>query len=404
MRLCSPVLGTVLLSLFPFIALPQEAQPRAHFVGSEACKKCHAEHYNGWKQTRMANVVHDPKVNPEVVLGDFTSPSPVRTFSLDDVAFVYGSRYKQRYFAKRGDDYFPLPAQWDVAKRRWLPSHVEAGTDWWVPHYGPTNFDRPTGPTCDGCHSVNYNVKTKTVTEWNVGCEKCHGPGSEHAADPKKAHSIVNPETLDSVRGNDVCIQCHSQGRPLTNPIEGRYFDWPVGFLPGELLADHWKLEELKPGATDFFQYADMTAHKNRMQGNDFVQSNMYHRQLRCFDCHQIHSNQNESNLIAKGNEVCLGCHNKQNPAGLKGTVSEHTHHAANSAGSSCVACHMPAIEQTIKDNYVAAHTFRFISPVETERSGIPNPCTSCHRDKSTGWATSELLKWENFSPWRVSN
>jgi len=219
MRLCSPVLGTVLLSLFPFIALPQEAQPRAHFVGSEACKKCHAEHYNGWKQTRMANVVHDPKVNPEVVLGDFTSPSPVRTFSLDDVAFDYGSRYKQRYFAKSGDDYFPLPAQWDVAKRRWLPYHVEAGTDWWVPHYGPTNFDRPTGPTCDGCHSVNYNVKTKTVTEWNVGCEKCHGPGSEHAADPKKAHSIVNPETLDSVRGNDVCIQCHSQGRPLTNPM-----------------------------------------------------------------------------------------------------------------------------------------------------------------------------------------
>ena len=289
-------------------------------------------------------------------------------------------------------------------KKTLLPYHVEAGTDWWVPHYGPTNFDRPTGPTCDGCHSVNYNVKTKTVTEWNVGCEKCHGPGSEHAADPKKAHSIVNPETLDSVRGNDVCIQCHSQGRPLTNPIEGRYFDWPVGFLPGELLADHWKLEELKPGATDFFQYADMTAHKNRMQGNDFVQSNMYHRQLRCFDCHQIHSNQNESNLIAKGNEVCLGCHNKQNPAGLKGTVSEHTHHAANSAGSSCVACHMPAIEQTIKDNYVAAHTFRFISPVETERSGIPNTCTSCHREKLSGWATSELHKWENFSPWRVSN
>jgi predicted CXXCH cytochrome family protein len=84
-------------------------------------------------------------------------------------------------------------------------------------------------------------------------------------------------------------------------------------------LADHWKLEELKPGTTDFFQYGDMTAHKNRMQGNDFVQSNMYHRQLRCFDCHQVHSNQNESNLIAKGNELCLGCHNKQNPAGLKG-------------------------------------------------------------------------------------
>ena len=375
----------------------------ATYVGSARCEKCHEAQFAGWKKTRMANVVRDPKEHPEAVLSDFTSADAVRTFSLDQVAFVYGSRYKQRYFTKRGDDYFPLPAQWDIAKKRWLPYHVEAGTDWWVPFYGPTNMDRPTGPTCDGCHSVNYDVKTKTVTEWNVGCEKCHGPGSEHVAHPTKTN-IVNPETLDPVRGNDVCMQCHTQGRPLRNPMEGKYFDWPVGFVAGERLADFWKLEELKPGVTNFFQYADETAHKNRMQGNDFVQSNMYHRQLRCFDCHEVHSNEIESNLVAKGNALCLMCHNKANPAGLHGTVSEHTHHAANSAGSDCVACHMPHIEQTIKDNYVAAHTFRFISPAETDATGIPNPCTSCHKDKTTAWANEQLRSWSTTSPWRVSN
>jgi hypothetical protein len=41
----------------------------------------------------------------------------VRTFGLDEVVFVYGSRCKQRYFTKRGEDYFPLSAQWDVAKK-----------------------------------------------------------------------------------------------------------------------------------------------------------------------------------------------------------------------------------------------------------------------------------------------
>lgn len=214
----------------------------------------------------------------------------------------------------------------------------------------------------------------------------------------------MNPETLDYVRGNDVCMQCHTQGRPLENPINGKYYDWSVGFLPGERLADHWKLEELKLGATDFFQFADLAAHKNRMQGNDFAQSTMYHRQLRCFDCHQVHSNQNESNLITNGNALCLGCHTKQNPAGLKGTVSQHTHHAQNSPGSQCVSCHMPHIEQTIKDNYVASHTFRVISPVETEQSGIPNSCTSCHRDKTNLWARADLKKWSNVSPWRVCN
>lgn len=351
----------------------------------------------------MANVVRDPKVHPDAVLGDFSHADPLVTFGIGDVAFVYGSRWKQRYFTKRGDDYYPEPAQWDVKKGRWLPYHAETGTDWWLPFYGPSNFDRPTGPTCDGCHSVNYNVETKQVTEWNVGCEKCHGPGSLHVAHPT-TQNIVNPGTLDYARGNDTCIQCHSQGRPLANPIKRKYFDWPVGFVPGERLADFWRLEELKPGATNFFQYADLTAHKNRMQGNDFVQSNMYHRQIRCFDCHQVHSNENASNLIARGNAVCLTCHTKDNPAGLKGTVSEHTHHAAGSKGSECVACHMPKIEQTIKDNAVSAHTFRFISPVETEQSGIPNPCTSCHTDKSTAWATKELRGWKTTSPWRVAN
>jgi hypothetical protein len=79
---------------------------------------------------------------------------------------------------------------------------------------------------------VNYDIQTKQVTEWNVGCENCHGRGSEHVAHPTRGN-IVNPETLDFVGGNDVCVQCHSQGRPLANPIQGRYYDWPVGFHRG---------------------------------------------------------------------------------------------------------------------------------------------------------------------------
>jgi hypothetical protein len=35
-------------------------------------------------------------------------------FTKDDIAFVYGSKWKQRYLTKRGDDYYSLAAQWDV--------------------------------------------------------------------------------------------------------------------------------------------------------------------------------------------------------------------------------------------------------------------------------------------------
>lgn len=379
-----------------------EGGTQLQFTGSESCRKCHAKEFNGWKQTRMANVVRDPKLHPEAVLGDFSHPDPNRPFDLDKVAFVYGSRWKQRYFAKKGNGYYPLPAQWDIKNGKWLPYHVPDETDWWVAHYPKPNEDRPTGPTCDGCHSVNFQLATGQVTEWNVGCEKCHGPGSQHVAHPT-AKNIVNPDKIDSVRGNDVCIQCHSQGRPSTLPIEGKFVDWPVGFLPGQKLADVWNFEIPRLGTQDFYFWQDGSAHKNRMQGNDFAQSVMYHRGLRCFDCHDVHSNANRSNLIAVGNALCLGCHTRSNPAGLKGTVSEHTHHAANSKGSECTACHMPKIAQTLGNNFVGSHTFRFNSPRLTQQFGIPNPCTSCHTDKSNEWALAQLKNWSTTSPWRVS-
>ena len=81
------------------------------------------------------------------------------TFDEADIAFVYGSKWKQRYFTKVGDDYFPLGAQWDVTHKRLAARiFVANGTDWWVPHYPADNMKRPTGPLCDGCHSVNYDV------------------------------------------------------------------------------------------------------------------------------------------------------------------------------------------------------------------------------------------------------
>jgi hypothetical protein len=44
-------------------ALSQVPKQAAHFVGSESCKSCHANAYDGWKQTPMANVVRDPKIH-----------------------------------------------------------------------------------------------------------------------------------------------------------------------------------------------------------------------------------------------------------------------------------------------------------------------------------------------------
>ena len=379
---------------------PPTAQ--ASYVGSAVCERCHRPIYQRWSKTRMANVVTDPRQRPEVVLPDFNRPDPLLTFKLADVAFVYGTKWKQRYFTRVGNDYFPLPAQWDVTHRMWRAYMVQPNTDWWVPFYPADNMKRPTGPLCDGCHSVNYNVQTKTVSEWNVGCERCHGPGSEHVRRPGPA-TIVNPGRLDFVRASDTCIQCHSQGQPLKNPIAGQHYDWPVGFHQGASLKDFWKLEEHTLGETTFTHFPDATGHKNRMQGNDFVQSVMYRRGVTCFSCHDVHGSDNNADLIKPVKQLCLTCHGSNSPNGPHAaTVEDHTHHQRGSAGSECVNCHMPKIEQTIADVNVRSHTFNFITPEMTEQYKIPNPCTGCHTDKSTGWARDAIRSWSNVSPWRA--
>lgn len=393
----------------PEMAEPEEQQgmksmtwvKSAHYVGSAACASCHGEIYEHWRKTPMANVVRDPRQYPNAILPDLSKTNPLVNFTEADIALVYGSIWKQRYFKRVGDDYYPLPAQWDITHKQWRP--YNAKDDWWVSYYPPDNFHRPTSALCDGCHSVNYNIETKHVTEWNVGCERCHGPGSEHVEHPT-ADNIINPARQDYVVANDVCIQCHSQGRPLQNPIGGKYYDWPVGYNVSLRLSDFWKLEGHKLGDTTFTHFADGTAHKNRMQGNDFVTSLMYTHGVTCFTCHDVHGTGYEADLRKPANVLCLDCHGPNSPNGPHApTLEAHTHHKTGSPGSECIACHMPKIAQTIADVNVRSHTFRFIDPVTADGLHIPNACNICHSDKTAAWASDALKTWQNVSPWRVA-
>jgi predicted CXXCH cytochrome family protein len=391
----SPALGEA--------AVETKTSGSAHYTGSQACQKCHAEIYEHWKKTAMANVVRDPREHPDAIIPDLRTIN-VSKFTKDQVALVYGSIWKQRYFTKVGDDYYPLPAQWDISNKTWRPYHVpDSGADWWTAFYPSDNMQRPTSSTCDGCHSVNFDIHTKQVTEWNVGCERCHGPGSEHVAHPTSGN-ILNPARMDYVAANDSCIQCHSQGQPLAKQIDGKAYDWPVGYQVGLPLQDYWRLEEITLGQTTFTHFADGTAHKNRMQGNDFVQSVMYERGVTCASCHDVHGTENYAQLRKPVDKLCLDCHGPNSPNGPHTvTLEQHTHHKDGSPGSQCVACHMPKIAtQGVPGSFVRSHTFKFISPTMTDKYKIPNACTSCHADKSTDWATKELMSWKTTSPWRV--
>ena len=205
----------------------------AQYAGSSACKSCHPRIYERWRKTPMANVVRDPREHPDAILPDSRKPNPLVTFKQDDVALVYGSQVEAALFPEARATTITRCRRSGMSPIR-SGGHTLSRTE---PTGGchsirPDNTKRPTGPLCDGCHSVNYNVQTKTVTEWNVGCERCHGPGGEQCEASMPPISSIPRGWIPYAR-NDICIQCHSQGRPLKNPIEGKYYDWPVGFHPG---------------------------------------------------------------------------------------------------------------------------------------------------------------------------
>jgi hypothetical protein len=59
------------------------------------------------------------------------------------------------------------------------------------------------------------------LDEINVGCESCHGPGSEHVANGGRSRFIVNPRYLSAERSSVVCGRCHDRRQGYGGPTVG---------------------------------------------------------------------------------------------------------------------------------------------------------------------------------------
>ena len=96
----------LILMLFLMAPVCILAQTSRAYTGSAMCKTCHPAIYNRWSKTLMANVVRDPKTHPDAIIPDLSKPNPLVKFTKEDIAFVYGSKWKQRYLTRKGDDYY----------------------------------------------------------------------------------------------------------------------------------------------------------------------------------------------------------------------------------------------------------------------------------------------------------
>ena len=162
-------------------------------------------------------------------------------------------------------------------------------------------------------------------------------------------------------------------------------------------LAKFWKGFEPEAGKQTNEFWHNGTAHKNRVQGNAFVQSVMFDHGLQCTNCHDSHSARHTSLTIkdAASNALCLTCHGPGKNQRLKEkNLADHTHHAPLSTGSRCIECHMPKIGENAVTGEARNHTFDFISPAATIVSGDPNSCNSCHADQVPQWALDAVENW----------
>ncbi|MBW1716325.1 MAG: hypothetical protein JRJ77_10985 [Deltaproteobacteria bacterium] len=161
-----------------------------------------------------------------------------------------------------------------------VPSVIPAGQNW--------------NGMCAECHSTNlkknYNYHNNSYqTTWSdidVGCEACHGPGSRHVEwaelpDMARPQTVENYELLVKIAGIssrslvELCAPCHSRRAALADYAHAEP-DLLDSMLPsllqeGMYFPDGQILEEV-------YVYGS------------FTQSKMYDRDVRCSDCHDVHS------------------------------------------------------------------------------------------------------------------
>ncbi len=385
------------------------------YTGSESCKQCHWREHDSWNHTLHSKFVQP--VDEFTVIGDFkrnnsltvsvTGKAPelankkitskmfikdgkyyVNTIGPDgkfrdyEISYVIGINRRQNYITKfPNGELHVLPVEWEDGEKKWedyngLERHYPGDGNYW------SDAGRIWQFKCGSCHvtgmEINYNRDSDSFdTTWvdlGIGCEACHGPGSNHiiaAKDyyEKEKETIINPAKLPWKLRAMVCGQCHNWGASTADisPYrEGfpKKYSFAYGYQVGKPLHLYYE-EELDEEK------------KHHQQYNEWLESSHAEAGIICSTCHGVHQegahrSPNKSQTKAPAGTLCEGCHK---------TLMRKAAHRIHTFGS-CISCHMPQTKE-----HEHSHTFRFISPEESLRAGgiekKINSCSGCHYHKN---------------------
>jgi tetratricopeptide (TPR) repeat protein len=404
------------------------------FVGSNNCRDCHNSEYDSWEGSH-----HDLAMdvaNEETVLGDFNDAEftlhgiTSRFYKKDGKFFVhtngpggemgefeithtFGWFPLQQYLIPfPGGRLQTLHIAWDSRNAKWFRVPPEGPVDpgdwlYW------TNAAQNWNGMCAQCHSTNlkknYDPETDSYnTTWSdidVGCEACHGPGSDHVewaemaemARPQASNFKLAQKTsgISSRELVEQCAPCHSR-RGAMGDYQHSETDLLDNYLPSLLTGDNY--------------FADGQIMEEVYVYGSFTQSKMYRHDVRCSDCHDVHSIE----LVKEGNELCLQCHR----GAQYNTAEHHFHKQENEAGepiksvegdvlfevgtgAQCVQCHMPG-RYYMGVDYRPDHSFRIPDPALNAAVGTPDACLRCHLEKDSQWSQDTVNEW--YGPGRTAH
>jgi predicted CXXCH cytochrome family protein len=305
------------------------------------------------------------------------------------VALTYGGAlYKQRYVTRRsnpdgGFSYYLLPLQYNGAGSNaypwpndwvWKDEHSESWYDFASSTLAEPGNALSFDNGCAGCHFTGMRLEGNLASgfsaraaseingdfdydgdgrreEINVGCEACHGPGSEHLEAKVRGLHIVSPSLLTPERETLICGRCHS--RPLG--LGGVGSEAPLssdGHMPrpGLRRSEYVSAYTSRVDAASDDLYPGGDSHSNHQQYTDFIRSRMYRNDsvlMTCASCHDAHgSDQNSHDLRAAAgdNTACTGCHSGAEFTAPRGHIGKVTHDPHTNVDDSlllCTTCHM---------------------------------------------------------------
>ncbi|HET9943571.1 MAG TPA: hypothetical protein VFR05_09535, partial [Terriglobia bacterium] len=200
------------------------------------------------------------------------------------------------------------------------------------------------------------------MDEINIGCESCHGPGSEHVANTTSRY-IVNPRLLSAERSAVVCGRCHDRRQGFGGSTVGytqALSETGEMARPGigrhELLTKY--TDPVKKGPTmrgggreDNIWADDIHSNKPHQQYADFLKSKMYRndRQLvACSDCHDMHGKGAYTRFLIHdpdnaASPLCQRCHAVDEQVHMERKLNSRM----KGEQTRCIDCHMPGTANT---------------------------------------------------------